>query len=269
MVCYREPRNLEEHVPETSIAAQLYTVREFAKTPADIASSLKRVGQMGYRAIQCSGLGPIDPTELKTLADGEGLTICATHVGYDRLRDETDAVIDEHRIWDCRYVAIGGLPQPYREDGEAGFIRFAKEATVVARKLSDAGLTFGYHNHSFELERFGDRTALQILFDETDPEVFQFEIDVYWIQHGGADPAAWLRKAKGRADVIHVKDLAMKGREQLFAEVGEGNLNWPAILEAAREAGTRWYAVEQDRCQRDPFESLEISLKNLQAMGLS
>ena len=85
-------------MPETSIAAQLYTVREFAKTPADIASSLKRVGQMGYRAIQCSGLGPIDPTELKTLADGEGLTICATHVGYDRLRDETDAVIDEHRI---------------------------------------------------------------------------------------------------------------------------------------------------------------------------
>ncbi len=256
-------------MPETTIAAQLYTVRDFTNTPAEIATTLRRVGQMGYRSVQCSGFGPIEPAELKAVTDGEGLTICATHVAYDRLRDETDAVIDEHRLWDCRYVAIGSLPQPYREDGEAGFTRFAREATEVARKLSDAGLTFGYHNHSFELERFGDRTALQILFEESDPEVFQFEIDVYWIQHGGGDPAAWIRKARGRADLVHVKDLTMQGREQLFAEVGEGNLNWPAILEACREAGTRWYIVEQDRCQRDPFESLEISLKNLQAMGLS
>tara|TARA_Y100000588_G_scaffold303775_1_gene326385 strand:+ start:885 stop:1655 length:771 start_codon:yes stop_codon:yes gene_type:complete len=256
-------------MPEASVAAQLYTVRDFTKTSADIVSSLKRVSQIGYRAIQCSGLGPIDPTELKTVADGEGLEICATHVGYDRLRDETDAVVDEHRIWECDYVAIGSLPKGYREDGATGYERFAKEASGVARRLSDAGLTFGYHNHSFELERFGDRTALQILIEESDAEVFQFEIDVYWIQHGGGDPAAWLRKVNGRADVIHVKDLAMEGRDQLFAEVGEGNLNWPSILEAAREAGTRWYAVEQDRCQRDPFESLAISYRNLQEMGLS
>jgi sugar phosphate isomerase/epimerase len=256
-------------MPETVVAAQMYTLRDFTKTPGDIASSLKRVSEIGYRAVQMSGLGPIDPTELKTICDGEGLAICATHTGYDRLRDETDAVIEEHRIWDCKYPAIGGLPKPYREDGANGFIKFAREASEVARKLSDAGLTFGYHNHSFELEKFDGRTALQILFDESDPEVFQFEIDVYWIQHGGADPAAWIRKAKGRADLIHVKDMEMKGREQLFSEVGEGNLNWPTILEACREAGTRWYIVEQDRCQRDPFESLAISFKNLAEMGLS
>jgi sugar phosphate isomerase/epimerase len=51
-------------------------------------------------------------------------------------------------------------------------------------------------------------------------------------------------------------------------EVGEGNLDWPAILDAAREAGTEWYLVEQDTCQRDPFESLAISFRNLKAMGL-
>jgi sugar phosphate isomerase/epimerase len=256
-------------MPETVVAAQMYTLREFTKTPADIASSLKRVSEIGYRAVQLSGLGPIEPKEVKAICDGEGLTICATHVGYDRLRDETDAVIEEHKILDCKYPAVGGLPKPYREDGAAGFIKFAKEASEVGRKLSDAGLTFGYHNHSFELEKFDGRTALQILLDESDPEVFQFEIDVYWIQHGGADPAAWIRKVKGRADLIHVKDVEMKGREQLFSEVGEGNLNWPSILEACREAGTRWYIVEQDRCQRDPFDSLAISFKNLAAMGLS
>ena len=256
-------------MPETSIAAQLYTVRDFAKTPSDIAQTMKKVREIGYEAVQCSGLGPIEPAELKRIVDSEGLRICATHTPYERLRDEPDAVIEEHKLWGCGYVAIGGLPKDYREDGEAGFVRFAKEASEVARKLSDGGLTFGYHNHSFELERFGDRTALQILFEESDAEVFQMEIDVYWIQHGGADPAAWIRKARGRVDVLHVKDMTMSGRDQLFAEVGEGNLNWPAIMEAGREAGTRWYIVEQDRCQRDPFESLEISYRNLREMGLS
>ena len=56
--------------------------------------------------------------------------------------------------------------------------------------------------------------------------IFNSELDTYWIQHGGGDPAAWIRKLKGRADIIHLKDMAMDGRTQLFAEVGEGNLNW-------------------------------------------
>ena len=253
----------------TVIAAQMYTVRDFAKTPADIAVTLKKVKALGYDAMQVSGFGPIDPKELKHLADSEGLDICATHTDYERMRDDTQAVIDEHLLWGCKYPAIGGLPQVYRESGEEGFTKFAKEASGVARKLADAGLTFGYHNHSFELQKFGDRTGLQILLEESDPEVFQMEIDTYWIQHGGADPAAWIRKAKGRADLVHLKDMAMVGREQRFAEVGEGNLNWPAILDASKEAGARWYIVEQDLCyDRDPFESLGISLKNLQAMGL-
>ena len=55
-----------------------------------------------------------------------------------------------------------------------------------------------------------------------------------------------------------------------MAEIGEGNLNWPAILAAAAAGGVEWYLVEQDECyQRDPFESLAISYRNLQAMGLS
>ena len=253
---------------ETTIAAQMYTVREFTQTPKDIAESLKKVKAAGYDAMQLSAFGSINPKELKTLADDTGLAICATHTGYERLRDETQAVIDEHLLWDCKYPAIGSLPASYREDGGDGFHRFAVEASEVARSLADAGLAFGYHNHSFELERFGARTGLQILMEDSDPEVFQMEIDTYWIQHGGGDPAEWIRKAKGRADLVHLKDMAMRGREQLYAEVGEGNLNWDAILEACRDAGTKWYIVEQDTCQRDPFESLAISYRNMKGMGL-
>ena len=248
------------------IAAQLYTLRDFTKTPADIAQTMKKVKQIGYDAVQCSALGPIEPKELKRIVDGEGITICATHTGYERMRDEPQPVIDEHQLWGCKHAAIGGLPQVYRS--AEGYSRFAKEASEVAKKLAEGGLVFSYHNHSFELERLNGRTALETLYGESDPKYFKSEIDTYWIQHGGGDPAAWIRKLKGRADIVHLKDMAIVEGKQVFAEVGEGNLNWEAILNACLEAGVEWYIIEQDRCLRDPFESLAISLKNLKAMGI-
>ena len=252
---------------KTTLAAQLYTVRDFMKTPADMAESLKKVKEIGYDAVQLSGQGAISDEEMKKILDDNELIVCATHTSYQLMRDEPQKVIDQHLLWGCKNPAIGGLPGEYRT-GE-GFAKFAREASEVGAKLAEAGLRFAYHNHSFELEKFGDRTGLQILYEDSDPEYFNSEIDTYWIQHGGGDPAAWIRSLKGRAYLVHFKDMAIKGHEQRFAEIGEGNLNWPAILDACKEAGTEWHIVEQDRTyELDPFESLAISLKNLKAMGL-
>lgn len=253
-------------MPDSVIAAQMYTLREFTRTPADIAATLKKVREIGYEAVQLSALGPIDKTELKYILDNEGLTVCATHVGFEYLRDQTEAAVEEHHLLGCRYVAIGGLPGEYRN--AEGYFRFAREASEVGRKLAAHGLTFAYHNHSFELEKFGGRTALAILYEESDPTFFAAEIDTYWIQHGGGDPAAWIRKVAGRSPLVHLKDMGVVDGKQVMTEVGEGNLNWPAILEACREAEVVWYIVEQDTCQRSPFESLRISLENLRKMGL-
>ena len=106
-------------------------------------------------------------------------------------------------------------------------------------------------------------------YEDSDPKYFNSEIDTYWVQHGGGDPAAWIRGLKGRAYLVHFKDMAINGHEARYAERGEGNMNWPAILDACKEAGTQWHIVEQDRTyELDPFDSLGISLKNLKAMGL-
>jgi len=94
-------------------------------------------------------------------------------------------------------------------------------------------------------------------------------LDTYWIQHGGGDPVAWIRKMTGRMPVVHLKDMVIINGEQAMVEVGEGNFDWSAILHTCKEAKVEWYAVEQDVCQRDPFESLKISYENLKAMGQS
>ncbi len=250
------------------LAAQLYTVRQFTQTASDFATAMRKVREIGYRAVQISAIGPIPPAAVKAILDREGLAVCNTHTGAERLWSDLPAVIAEHRLWNCRHVAIGSMPEEYHRSGEEGFRRFAQEASAIGRALADAGLTFSYHNHSFEFERFGRRTGLDIIYDESDPRHLQAEIDTYWVQHGGGDPAAWVRKVKGRMPVVHLKDMVILRGEQAMAEIGEGNLNWPAILEACREAGVEWYAVEQDTCQRDPFESLAISYRNLKEMGL-
>jgi len=255
---------------DTVLAAQLYTVRDFTKTAAGVAETFKKVREIGYKAVQVSAFGPVDPQDVKRMLDDEGLICCITHIGYDRLKNDLPAVIEEHRLWDCQHVAIGSMPGEFREGGAEGARRFAAEANEIGRQLHEAGLTFSYHNHSFEFARAGEGIIMDILFNETDPRYVQAELDTYWIQHGGGDPAAWVRKMKNRMPVVHLKDMTIQNfRTQVMAEVGEGNLNWPAILDACREAGVEWYAVEQDICQRDPFESLAISYKNLRAMGLA
>jgi sugar phosphate isomerase/epimerase len=245
------------------IAAQLYTLREYTRTAEDLDRTLRRVAEIGYAAVQVSSIGPIDPREVKASADRHGLAICATHVPYARLVDETDAVIAEHKLWDCRYVGLGMMPKHYREAGPEGYRAFIREIAEPARKLKDAGLQFVYHNHRMEFEKFGGRTAMELLMEETDPDAFHFELDTYWAQAGGADPAAWVRRLDGRMKVVHLKDMAVHGDEPHFAELGEGNMNWDAILDACRAIGMAWYVVEQDVCRRDPFESLAISFRYL------
>jgi len=248
------------------LAAQLYTLREFLKTPGDIAKTLKKVKTIGYDAVQLSAVGPIEPEDLARILAGEGLEAAATHVGFEEMRDNPNDVIERHRLWGCRHIAIGGMPQEYRS--AEGFHKFAREFSDVAEPFVEAGFTASYHNHSFELEKFDGTTGLDTLVAESDPARMCFEIDTYWIQHGGADPVAWIRKVAGRIPLVHFKDMGVAEGKQVMAEVGEGNLNWPAILDACRQARVEWYLIEQDVCRRDPFESLAISLRNLNEMGL-
>ena len=252
------------------LAAQLYTVRDFTQTPSGLAAALRQIRAIGYSAVQISAIGPIPDQEVKLILEDAGLRVCITHARgvWPWQGADLEAIIAQHKLWDCPNVALGSMPDAYRSS-EDGFHRFAAEANAVGELLHAAGLTFSYHNHSFEMVRFGQHTGLDILYAETDPRYLQAELDTYWIQHGGGDPAAWVRKLAGRMPVIHLKDMVVLNGAPIMAEVGEGNLNWPAILLACRETGVAWCAVEQDVCQRDPFESLRISYDNLSAMGLS
>jgi sugar phosphate isomerase/epimerase len=251
------------------IAAQMYTVRDFCKTPADIAKSCAKLKAAGFGAVQASGLGPIEPKELAKILSGEGLVCAATHTGWDRVEPEPEKVAEEHLTLGCKYTAVPFLGQSHRS--LEGYTAFAAGMNKAGKVLAKSGIILSYHNHAFEFEKYptaGGRLGLDILIQDTDPAIVNFEIDTYWVQFGGGNPAQWIRKVKGRIPHIHVKDMTVRATKPIYAEVGEGNLDWPAILAASKDAGVKWYIIEQDTCEKDPFESLSISLKNLRSWGL-
>jgi sugar phosphate isomerase/epimerase len=250
------------------IGAQMYTAREFCKTPEGIAESCAKVKAMGYDGIQISGVGPIDPKEMKKILDGEGLQCAATHTSIDRLENETEAVIEEHQLWGCKYTAIGGFfpKEAWTLELWQGFV---DRYNALTEKFKGSGITIGYHNHSHELAPTDAGVRpLDLLIEALDDSVWM-EIDTYWIAHGGSDPAAYIDKVAGRIPCVHFKDMTITpSRQQKMCEIGDGNLNWPKIVESCKAAGVEWYLVERDSGDLDPFASLARSVENMRGMGL-
>jgi sugar phosphate isomerase/epimerase len=241
------------------VAAQLYTVRDFIKTPPAIAASLKRVRKIGYQAVQVSGMGPIAEEELLRILDGEGLVCCVTHEPGERILQEPQRVVDRLRKLKCRHTAYpysGGI----KFDSTASVKEFSAKLNAAGKVLHDAGLVLSYHNHAIEFRRLEGRTILEMIFAETDPRYLKAEIDTYWVQYGGGSPLEWCRKMKKRLPLLHLKDYGVNANDQpTYAEIGNGNLGWKEIIAAAEENGCEWFIVEQDTCPGDPFDSLKIS----------
>lgn len=245
------------------LAAQLYTLRDFCKTPHDIAQTLKKVRAIGYQAVQVSGVAPIPATELKAMLDGEGLICCATHEAPPQILEDTPRIIERLQQLDCKFTAIPS-PGSYDLSTREAVLEFAARADAAGKAMRAAGQTLCYHNHHTEFIRFDEQPILEILYNATDPQHLQGEPDLYWIQYGGASPLEWCEKLAGRLPLIHLKDYGINAEKQpVFREIGRGNLNWNAILPAAEKAGCQWFIVEQDTCERDPFESLQISFEYL------
>ena len=245
------------------IGAQLYTLRDFTKTKEDFDSSMKKLHDIGYKAVQISAVGPIAPEVLKEICDNYGMVIACTHKGFDEYVNKTDEMIEFHKRLGCDIAGLGSMPEEYRNIEKIA--EFVEKMNVVAEKMSQNGITFAYHNHQFEFEKMQDGKFMMDYMIEHGN--FDFIVDVYWLAVAGLNPAKYIRKMGKKAVVIHYKDLAVINHDVVMAEVMEGNLEWDEIIASSEEAGSRWAMVEQDVCRRDPFESMKISYNNLVTKG--
>lgn len=253
---------------------QTYTVREAVKTREDLSKVLCRVREMGYTEIQRSG-GPKDITaaEYRAAADAAGLRIVGTHSGFDEMLANPEKAMEDHRIMGTANIGVGAMPAEYRNSLD-GAKQFAEKANRLSEIFYKNGFKFTYHNHSFEYRRFaGGERPMDILVRELNPDSTSFVLDTYWCQNAGADPVAWIEKLAGRIDILHLKDMAMdpdpeKMQETVFAEIGQGNMEFAPIVEAAKKTGVKHFIVEQDNFFRngDPLESARLSAEAMKKL---
>lgn len=228
---------------------QLYTLRDFIKTAESFDKTLYELSQEGVSVIQISAIGPIPQIQVKEITEKYNMDVCATHTGFDRMKAETLAVIEEHKLIGCDCIGLGSMPEKYRK--KLSTVRkFIKEAEQVGKICFENGCRFAYHNHDFEFKTVLEdgRTIMQVLLEETNPDYFHFIPDVAWIQIGGEDPVQFLENFKGRVKVCHFKDYVKANNKSgfKFTELGKGEVDIPACYRKLQQMGVPYAVYEHD-----------------------
>lgn len=269
-----------------SIALQLYSVRE--DMARDFRGTLEKVKALGYEGVEFAGLFGQEPEAVRAMLDDIGLTAISAHVPVDELLGDTESVLKSYRTMGCRYVAIPWLDEA-RRPGTEQYPAFRKDLAALAESCKRLGLTLLYHNHDFEFVKVNGEYALDQMYREMPADLLQTELDTCWVHVAGEDPVEYLHKYAGRAPVVHLKDFVMPGKKPArmyelvgvesdgapaddaafeFRPVGYGAQDFPAILDAAVQAGASWVVVEQDQPSmgKTPMECAEMSIRYLDSL---
>lgn len=247
------------------IGVQLYTLRDLCAK--DFVATMRDVKKIGYAGVELAGHGNLKSAQdVRRACDDAGLVIAGAHCGIDGLETNADKVMDDFDVYGCKQIVVPWLDAKRRQDGTA-WRKFAGDMMAVAHKIAARGFTLGYHNHSFEFEKFDDQTGLDILWQHTDAKLVRAELDVYWVKHGKVDPIACMKQLGSRLLCLHLKDMD-KSDANKFAPVGTGQLDFKSIVKTANEMNIGWGFVEQDNCyDMPPLESVRVSFANLRALG--
>ena len=244
------------------LALQMYTVRDHLKE--DYTGTLRTVKEIGYDFVEALP-GPENGDEMSRLYKDAGLGIVGMHVGLSLLEADLDRWIDYAKAVGGADLVCPWLPEDRRRTRE-DWLAFAALLEGLGARCTAAGLRLAYHNHNFEFVRLGRKYALDLLYEKTSPENVRCELDTYWVKHGGADPAKYIRKYAGRVPQLHIKD--MDKTDGSPSPLGTGLIDLPNVFAAARDIGTEWVIYEQDTHKGPALDSARASVENLKRAGL-
>ncbi|MBQ6550485.1 MAG: TIM barrel protein [Lachnospiraceae bacterium] len=270
-------------------AVQQIMLGTVTKNTAQAAEALRRIKAAGYDGLELNRF-MIHPSSmmvrLLTRAAGmpvgnsgklnwhglirdSGLTVISLHTDLGSLEREPEVLAEEAASFGTDKVVITGM---YRFDygSESEVKRLSGRLNQAGEKLKAAGLSLLYHNHNVELltVRPGIR-AYDVLINETDPELLDFEFDSYWFTDGGADAAAWMRRLGSRMKLWHVTDRGSRQSgpamtpilKEDCVEPGTGNMDLDGLSKTAVSNGIEAVVLESHKnwIGNDPLKSMELS----------
>ncbi len=232
---------------QNEFGLQLYTLRD--ELPKDPKGILKQVASFGYKQIE-SYEGPngifwgMSNTEFKKLMDDLGMTITSSHcdINKDFERKAAEAAAIGMKYLICPHLG----PQKSLDD----FKRFADTFNQRGEVCKKNGIRFAYHNHDYSFKLQEGKFPQDVMMQNTDKDLVDYEMDIYWVVTAGQDPEAWFKKYPDRFRLCHVKDrqrdVALTEKKNVSVVVGKGSINFPAVLKTGAANGLKYYMVEQE-----------------------
>ena len=263
--------------PETKdLGIQLYSLRN--ELPDDRLGVLQKISDIGYKYLETyllegeHHLGyPI--AEYKKMLDDMGLQVMSGHIPTGRTAPELEGTLVnnfEKAIEDAIYLGQKYIVCPYLQDSERTSLDDYKATIELlnksGEKCKEAGITFAYHNHEFEFEEMEGQIPMEMIIEQTDPDICQIELDIYWSTFAGRDAIELFNKYPNRFALWHVKDMNKENREETTF-VGGGSIDYSRIFQNAQNSGMEYFFVEQEHYPTPVFEGIESSFKHLQSIA--
>ena len=258
------------------IGIQLYTLRN--QINADVKGTIRAVSEAGYQQVEPYGFPKAD--EMIKEAKACGMSVHSSHFAWDSVVDPSrtdvpsfDSILESAKKHGLKHLVIPYLQGSVRKTLD-DYRQLSDRFNQAAEKAETAGIQLAYHNHAFEFEpKEGGKCGYDIMIERFSKQM-KFEVDVFWVEVGGHNPADLIRSLKGRVSQLHLKDLGVQIKtpnygsipNEAFEELGDGKIDMVPILEAAVEADVQHCHVEQDHSPH-PLKSIQQSMKHLKQLG--
>ena len=233
------------------LGVQTYTFRRsIGNDPVKVLDTIKK---LGFTEIEGGG-GRMHPAEFKKLCDERGISIPSTGAGYEDLVNKIDSVVWRAKLLGAKYVMCAWIPHQNNVLTFENAKKAVEEFNSAGKILKENGLTFCYHAHGYEFQPHEGGTLLDYMIKNTNPEYVSFQMDIFWIQFGGGDPVALLKKYGNRWKMMHLKDMRKGTKKDLTGltsvendvTLGTGELDLPAIFREAKKVGIKHYFIEDE-----------------------
>lgn len=237
--------------PQTPGMVSFTYRREFDQ---DFVGTLDHIRSLGVTDLEFSNLFGRTAADIRALLDERGMRCSSYGVGYADLQDATDTVAAAAKTLGARFVRVAWIPHEAPFDHQQAVDAVADFNRFGSRLRSEHELTFCYHNHGYEFVPHDGGTLFDLIIQNTDPAVVAFELDILWTFFPGHDPAQLLRRHPDRFRLMHLKDLRRgvvgdltgSTAQENDVALGDGQLDLPDILRAARESSIEHYYIEDE-----------------------
>jgi sugar phosphate isomerase/epimerase len=235
------------------VGVQLYSVRK--EMAADATGTLIQLGKFGYQEIESAQSDKgnyygLAPKEIKKILKDHGMTLRSGHTHIDQNWQKS---IDDAAEAGQEYIICSVLPSPGQT--VANYQKSADMFNTAGEQCKKGGIKFGYHNHASEFDTVEGQLLYDVLLDRSNPDLVHMEMDLGWVIAAGKDPLSFFAKYPGRFPLWHLKDMSLS--EKKSVEFGKGGVDIIGLMKQAKQAGMKYYFIEQEEYAVNAYESLE------------